>query len=94
MPEQCATVLVCHVGKFLERIELEENIEMQTGILRYLVAQDCEHVFFVRRFSPKLVFRIHSRNLLKLPICMIEAYSVAGKIYLRQQAEDQKEHAI
>jgi len=85
---------MCHVGKFLERIEPEENIEMQAVILRYLVTQNCKHVFFVRRFSPKLVFRIHSRNLLKLPICMIEAYSGAGKIYLRQQVEDQKEHTV
>ena len=83
-----------HVGKFLERLEFEEDIEVQVGILRYLVTQGCEHVFFVRRFSPKLVFRIHSRNLLKLPICMIEAYSVTGKTYLRQQVEDQKEHTV
>jgi len=25
---------------------------------------------------------------------MLETYPVAGKIYLRQQVEDQKEHAI
>ena len=94
MPEQCATVLMRHVGKFLERLEFEEDIEVQVGILRYLVTQGGEHVLFVRHFSPKLVFRIHSRNLLKPPICMIEAYSGAGKIYLRQQVENQKEHAI
>ena len=45
MPEQCATILVCHVREFLECLELEENIEMQVVILRYLVAQGCEHVF-------------------------------------------------
>ena len=54
MPEQCATVLVRHVGEFLERIEPEENIEMQAGILRYLVAQGCEHVFFVGLFRQNL----------------------------------------
>ena len=59
MPEQCTTILVCHIGKFLERLELEENIEMQAGILRYLVAQDCEHVLFVALFSPEFVCGIH-----------------------------------
>ena len=59
MPEQCATVLVCHVGKFLQRLEFEEDIEVQAGILRYLVAQDCEHVLFVRLFSPEFVCGIH-----------------------------------
>ena len=52
-------MLTRHVGKFLQRLELEENIEMQAGILRYLVAQGCEHVFFVGYSSPKHVFGIH-----------------------------------
>ena len=82
MPEQCATVLMRHVGKFLERLEFEEDIEVQVGILRYLVAQDCEHVLFVRHSSPKHIFGIHLINLLKLPICMIETYPVAGKTHL------------
>ncbi|EFM48997.1 hypothetical protein HMPREF0299_6981 [Corynebacterium matruchotii ATCC 14266] len=94
MPEQRATILVCHVGKFLERLKLEENIEMQAGILRYLVTQGGKHVLLVRHSSPKHIFGIHLINLLKPPICMIETYPVAGKIYLRQQVEDQKEHAI
>ena len=59
MPEQCATVLMRHVGKFLERLEFEEDIEVQVGILRYLVAQGCEHVFFVRHSSPEFVCGIH-----------------------------------
>ena len=59
MLEQCATVLMRHVGKFLERLEFEEDIEVQVGILRYLVAQDCEHVFFVALFSPEFVCGIH-----------------------------------
>ena len=59
MPEQRATVLACHVGKFLERLEFEEDIEMQAGILRYLMAQGCEHVFFVGLFSPEFVCGIH-----------------------------------
>ena len=52
-------MLTRHVGKFLERLELEENIQMQAGILRYLVAQDCEHVLFVALFSPEFVCGIH-----------------------------------
>ncbi|WP_315121003.1 hypothetical protein, partial [Corynebacterium matruchotii] len=59
MPEQCATVSVCHVREFLERLKIEENIEMQVVILRYLVAQGCEHVLFVGYSSPKHVFGIH-----------------------------------
>ena len=52
-------MLTRHVGKFLQRLELEENIQMQAGILRYLVAQDCEHVLFVALFSPEFVCGIH-----------------------------------
>ena len=59
MPEQCATVLMRHVGEFLERLEFEEDIEVQAGILRYLVAQGCEHVFFVGYSSPEHIFGIH-----------------------------------
>ena len=59
MPEQYTTMLACHVGKFLERLKLEENIEMQAGILRYLVVQGCEHVLFVALFSPEFVCGIH-----------------------------------
>ena len=50
---------MCHVREFLERLEIEENIEMQAGILRYLVAQGGEHVFFVALFSPEFVCGIH-----------------------------------
>jgi len=38
-------MLACHVREFLERFELEEDIEMQAVVLRYLVTQGCEHVF-------------------------------------------------
>jgi len=62
--------------KFLERLEFEEDIEVQVGILRYLVAQDCEHILFVRHSSPKHIFGIHLINLLKLPMKLIQAFEI------------------
>ena len=74
MPEQCATVLVCHVGKFLERLELEENIEMQAVILRYLVAQGCEHVLFVALFRQNSYVEYIEQDFL------VKVYSATGYV--------------
>ena len=41
--------------------------------------------------TPQLAFR---RKQLGICYMKLETYSAAGKIYLRQQVEDQKEYAI
>ena len=74
MPEQCTTILVCHVGKFLERFELEENIEMQVVILRYLVTQGCEHVFFVALFRQNSYVEYIEQDFL------VKIYSATGYV--------------
>ena len=74
MPEQCATVLACHVREFLERLELEENIEMQVGILRYLVAQGCKHVLFVALFRQNSYVEYIEQDFL------VKVYSATGYV--------------
>ena len=74
MPEQCTTILVCHVGKFLQRLELEENIQMQAVILRYLMTQSYEHVFFVAFFRQNLYVEYIEQDFL------VKVYSATGYV--------------
>ena len=60
---------------FLERLKLEENIEMQAGILRYLVTQGGKHVLFRQAFFAKTCIR---NTLSKTFFCNLGVYLVTG----------------